>query len=102
MPAIGECFGVDARRETRSLSQEDVSTLIVELATGCGAPGLYGKNQPTKRIRSTMIEIAIKLTSQVWARHVRSRPVFPKTSYETSVSFMIKPAAFQASGWAEY
>jgi len=24
--------------------QEDVSTLIVELATGCGAPGLYGKN----------------------------------------------------------
>jgi len=44
MPAIIEPFGVYARQGTRSLRQEDVSTLIVELATGCEAPGLQNKN----------------------------------------------------------
>ena len=44
MPAIREPFGGYARQGTRSLRQEDVSTLIVELATGCEAPGLQNKN----------------------------------------------------------
>ena len=41
--------------------QEDGSTLIVELATGCEAPGLYGKNKAIFHFESPLVFLELAL-----------------------------------------